>query len=115
MKRADILLALGAAAVAVILFLLLGGTSGDEAIIYLNGEEYARMSLYIEDTLCIDQGDGKINIVETDGRGGVRMQSSSCKNRICIDHGWLYASGADNAEWIVCLPNGISICIAEGE
>ncbi len=108
-------MAAGAAVVAVILFLLLDGTAGNEAIIYLNGEEYARMSLYVKDTLCIDQGDGKINIIETDGRGGVRMQSSSCKNRICVDQGWLEANGADNAEWIVCLPNGISICIAEGE
>lgn len=105
-------MAVGAAILAAILFIISSGTRGGTAIIYLNGEEYARMPLNKAATLKIEQGN-EFNIIITDGRGGVQMQASSCKNQLCVDQGRITAQSSDNSRWIICLPNGISICIGE--
>ena len=74
-------MAVGAIIIAAILIILSRGARyGGEAVIYLNGEEYARMPLDRADTLKIEQDGEKINLIETDGRGNVRMHSSTCKN-----------------------------------
>ena len=86
-------MAVGAIIIAAILIILSRGARyGGEAVIYLNGEEYARMPLEKADTLKIEQDGEKINLIESDGRGNVRMHSSTCKNQLCVEQGWL---GAD--------------------
>lgn len=73
-------MAVGAIIIAAILIILSRGARyGGEAVIYLNGEEYARMPLDRADTLKIEQDGEKINLIESDGRGNVRMHSSTCK------------------------------------
>ncbi|PWM45959.1 MAG: hypothetical protein DBX62_07335 [Clostridia bacterium] len=117
MKRADVYLAVGAIIIAAILIILSRGARyGGEAVIYLNGEEYARMPLDRADTLKIEQDSEKINLIESDGRGNVRMHSSTCKNQLCVEQGWLGADAqSDNGRWIVCLPNGVSITVSGDE
>lgn len=117
MKRADVYLAAGAIIIAAILIIISRGARyGKTAIVYINGEEYTRMRLDRADTLKIEQDGEKVNLIETDGLGRIRMQSSTCKNQICVNEGWIGEDdGADNGHWIVCLPNGVSICVSEGE
>ena len=90
-----------------------GRQDGGIATVYLNAKEYARLPLYKADTLSIEQENGQVNVIETDGLGHVRMLSSTCKNQLCVHQGWLGAQEADNSGWIVCLPNGVSIQITE--
>ncbi len=110
-------MAVGAIIIAAILIILSrGARCGGEAVIYLNGEEYARMPLDRADTLKIEQDGEKINLIESDGRGNVRMHSSTCKNQLCVEQGWLGADAqSDNGRWIVCLPNGVSITVSGDE
>ena len=110
-------MAVGAIIIAAILIILSRGARyGGEAVIYLNGEEYARMPLDRADTLKIEQDGEKINLIESDGRGNVRMHSSTCKNPLCVEQGWLGADAqSDNGRWIVCLPNGVSITVSGDE
>lgn len=115
MKRADIYLAAGAVILALILIVAMHPTknAGSLATVYLNAKEYARLPLYKADTLSIEQENGQVNVIETDGLGHVRMLSSTCKNQLCVHQGWLGVQEADNSGWIVCLPNGVSIQITE--
>ena len=82
MKRADIYLAAGAVILALILIVAMRPTNnaGGLATVYLNAKEYARLPLYKADTLSIEQENGQVNVIETDGLGHVRMLSSTCKN-----------------------------------
>ena len=67
-------------------------------------------------SLKIEQDGEKINLIESDGRGNVRMHSSTCKNQLCVEQGWLGADAqSDNGRWIVCLPNGVSITVSGDE
>lgn len=52
-----------------------------------------------------------MNVVEI-FKGGVRMQSASCHNQLCVQQGDVTPQSAAHAalkNWIVCLPNGVSI------
>ena len=108
-------MAAGAVILALILIVAMRPTknAGGLATVYLNAKEYARLPLYKADTLSIEQENGQVNVIETDGLGHVRMLSSTCKNQLCVHQGWLGAQEADNSGWIVCLPNGVSIHITE--
>lgn len=113
MKRIDLVVIGTVLALAAILLLLFRVPSGAEgyAVVYVNDEEYARLPLDTPATLTIDQGDGKVNVVEI-FKGGVRMQSASCHNQLCVQQGDVTPQSAAHAalkNWIVCLPNGVSI------
>ena len=88
MKRIDLVVIGTVLALAAILLLLFRAPSGAEgyAVVYVNDEEYARLPLDTPATLTIDQGDGKVNVVEI-FKGGVRMQSASCHNQLCVPNG----------------------------
>ena len=51
-----------------------------------------------------------------DHENGVRMESSSCKNQICVKQGTISLETADElalGRWIICLPNGVSVELSE--
>lgn len=115
MKRNDLFI-LGAVLALAAILLLLRLPSGEKGcvIVYVNDAEYARLPLGTPTTFTIDQGNGMVNVVEV-FPGGVRMQSSTCKNQLCVLQGDVTAESAAHAaleNWIVCLPNRVSIELA---
>ena len=62
-------------------------------------------------TITIDQGDGKVNVIEITERGAV-MHSASCKNQDCVHQGDVTLDNYNNRvlnNWIICLPNQVTI------
>ncbi len=80
--------------------------------IYVGGDVYARISADDYQTITIDQGDGKVNVVVID-ESGVRMESSTCKNQLCVKQGVIdthtHSDDILMNNWIICMPNGVSI------
>ena len=121
MKKKDILLICGVLLLALVAFfasrLLLPNSSGAEVTVYVGGEVYAKVSASDYQTITVDQGDGKVNVIVIDA-SGVRMDSSTCKNQICVRHGTIDPAQADELlldHWIVCLPNGVSVEVTGAE
>ena len=120
-KKKDWLILGGVLLLAALAFLatrlLLPSDSDANVTIYLHGEVYARVPADDYQTITIDQGDGKVNVVVID-ESGVRMESSTCKNQLCVRQGTIDAHAHDGVElnnWIICMPNGVAIEIAAGE
>lgn len=85
--------------------------------IYVNDETYASVPADEYQQITIDQGDGKINVVSID-ETGVRMLSSTCRNQICVRTGTIHPDMHEELlinNWIVCLPNGVSVEISGAE
>ena len=121
MKKKDILLICGVLLLALAVFfasrLLLPNSSGAEVTVYVDGEVYAKVSASDYQTITVDQGDGKVNVIVIDA-SGVRMDSSTCKNQICVRHSTIDPAQADELlldHWIVCLPNGVSVEVTGAE
>lgn len=113
MSRRDLLILGTVLAVAAALFALFGvkRVKPAYAVIYVHDVEYARVSLQEDQTIQVDQGDGKINVVTID-RFGVRMESSTCRNQLCVRQGTIDPASMDElalGNWIVCLPNGVTV------
>ncbi len=92
-------------------------TEGATVAVYVRGEVYAKVGADEYQTITIDQGDGKVNVVVID-EDGVRMESSTCKNQICVRHGTVDPDRVDELlldRWIICLPNGVSVEVTGGE
>ena len=89
----------------------------DMIIITVDGKEYTRVPLSRPGQVVIDQGGGMVNVVEVSSRGAV-MHSSTCDNQLCVQMGEVTV---DNWEWrpnqqfIICLPNRVSIELAVKE
>lgn len=108
--------ALLAAAVAALVFALTR-TAPATVTVYVGDEVYERRSVDDYGTVTVDQGDGRVNVIVID-ETGVRMESSTCKNQICVHEGTLDPEKMDSLlldNWIVCLPNGVSVELSEGE
>ena len=85
--------------------------------VYVGGEEYAKVSAEDYQTITVDQGDGKVNVIVI-GEHGVYMESATCKNQICVHHSPIDPNQADDLlldHWIVCLPNGVSVEVTGAE
>ena len=115
MKKKDILLICGVLLLALAAFFasrLFAQTSdAAQVTVYVSGAVYAQVSANDYQTITVDQGGGKVNVIVIDG-SGVRMESSTCKNQICVHHGTIDPNNADELlldHWIVCLPNGVSV------
>jgi hypothetical protein len=110
MRKADWFIIGGVLLLALVAFaasrLLQPADSAATVTIYVGGDVYARISADDYQAITIDQGDGKVN-------GGVRMDSSTCKNQLCVKQGTLDThSHSDEIllnNWIICMPNGVSI------
>lgn len=74
--------------------------SGDIAVIYVNGEEYARLPLS-EDTETDVLGTNVVCVSD----GSVFMKSATCPDKVCMHQAPLSTCERD----IVCMPNRVSI------
>jgi hypothetical protein len=116
MRKADWFIIGGVLLLALVAFaasrLLQPADSAATVTIYVGGDVYARISADDYQAITIDQGDGKVNVVVID-ESGVRMDSSTCKNQLCVKQGTLDThSHSDEIllnNWIICMPNGVSI------
>lgn len=117
MKRFDLIIIGAAVLLALALFLLLRPAlhKAAYAVVYVNDSEYARLPLDTPTLLTVEQENGALNVIRICD-GGVRMESSSCRNQLCVQQGHLTTEKAQSAalaNWIVCLPNGVSIELVE--
>ncbi len=115
------------AGIAVLALMLLAGSmllrqprpevEEDTVIISVDGKEYRRIPLSSPQTVTVEQDNGCVNVVEITERGAV-MLSSTCENQLCVDMGevtvenWPYRP---NQQFIICLPNRVSIELAVTE
>ena len=121
MKKKDILLICGVLLLALLAFLasrlLMPQSTGARVTVYVGDAVYAEVAADDYQTITIDQGDGKVNVVII-GEDGVHMESSTCKNQICVHHGVIDPQQANELlldNWIVCLPNGVSVEVTGAE
>ncbi len=108
-------------AAALAVFALAGrpGTQADEdmIIITVDGKEYMRVPLSQPQTVTVDQGDGRVNVIDVSGHGAV-MHSSTCDNQLCVKMGEVTVDNWEfrpNQQFIICLPNRVSIELAVTE
>lgn len=89
----------------------------DMVIITIGGKEYARVPLSKPQTVTVTQDNGCVNVVEVSDHGAV-MVSSTCDNQLCVEMGevtvdnWEFRS---NQQFIICLPNRVSVELAVTE
>ncbi len=83
----------------------------DLVIVTVDGREYARVPLSRPGPVTIRQENGAENVVLVSEKGAV-MQSSTCDNQLCVHMGevtvenWQYRP---NQQFIICLPNRVSV------
>lgn len=117
------LLVIAAVAMVAVLLLIVGMTVRPQkaeenmAIISVDGKEYKRVPLTAPQVVTIEQADGCANVVEVTAQGAV-MRSSTCDNQLCVGMGevtvdnWPYRA---NQQFIICLPNRVSVELAVTE
>lgn len=118
MKKRDWILIGGLLLLAsvVFLFLLRSRTAPTYVTIYVHDEIYRRVSATEYQRITVDQGDGCVNVIRID-QDGVCMESSTCKNQLCVLRGVQPCDGTDEivlGNWIICLPNGVSVELSDG-
>lgn len=70
-----------------------------------------RVPLGQKQTLTVTQEDGSVNVVEISERGAV-MASSTCHNQLCVQMGEVTLDNWEtrpNQQFIICLPNRVSV------
>jgi hypothetical protein len=121
MTGRDILIVLAVIAAALILYSSFAKTKTASAS-YVNvflgtgGEPTQHVPLNEDKTIRIDQGDGRVNVIEIKD-SGVRMAYSTCINQDCVHEGVVTDESRKHralGDWIVCLPNAVSIELVEG-
>lgn len=121
MTGRDLLIALAVIAAALVLYLFFGRSKTASATyvnVYLGtgGAPSQHVPLNEDRTLRIDQGDGRVNVIEIKN-GGVQMAYATCKNQDCVREGIVTDESRKHrplGDWIICLPNGVSIELVEG-
>lgn len=121
MDKKNWLVIAGIAAVALILLavVLLGPRPAKDVeestvIISVDGKEYARVPLSKPRTVTVTQEDGSVNVVEVSDHGAV-MAHSTCDNQLCVKMGEVTVDNWEfrpNREFIICLPNRVSVELA---
>ncbi len=120
-KNIGIIAALLIAAVVLLLSvtLLRPRTDGASAeiVVTLDGREYARVPVGQEQTLAVQQSDGSVNVIRITERGAV-MESSTCENQLCVEMGEVTLDNWEtrpNQQFIICLPNRVSVELVVNE
>ncbi len=120
-KNIGIIAALLIAAVVLLLSvtLLRPRTDGASAeiVVTLDGREYARVPVGQEQTLAVQQPDGSVNVIRITARGAV-MESSTCENQLCVEMGEVTLDNWEtrpNQQFIICLPNRVSVELVVNE
>lgn len=111
MKKTDLILALAAilAAVGIWLFYSAGAEKGLTAVVTVDGEVRAELSLEENETATIETEWG-YNIVHTEN-GQAFVTEADCRDQICVEHKKIEKTG----ETIVCLPHKMVVEIIGGE
>lgn len=89
----------------------------NQVVITVDGKEYARIPLSRPQTVTVTQDNGCVNVVEVTQQGAV-MQSSTCGNQLCVKMGEVTVDNwqfRPNQQFIICLPNRVSIELAVTE
>lgn len=114
------LLVIGAVVAVAVLLLIVSLTvrpqkaEENTVIISVDGKEYKRIPLSEPQLVTVEQADGCVNVIEVTSQGAV-MLSSTCDNQLCVGMGevtvenWPYRA---NQQFIICLPNRVSIELA---
>lgn len=110
--KGDMLLIAALLVVLALSALLLARPKGGDKIrVYLGQEVYTEASLSKDQVILVEQPEGKWNKLVIQG-GEAWMDSASCKNQDCVHQGHLSKAGASTGilgNWIVCLPNQVSV------
>jgi hypothetical protein len=106
-KRNDIILlctliSLGAILLTVITFIFSG--KGEDVVIRIDGEEYARLPLSKDTELIINSEHGENFLVIKDRKAYVK--SASCPKQVCVNSGYL-----SEISPIICKHNHLSITL----
>ena len=112
-----VLLAAVALLAGVLLTRPMTAVEEDMVIITIEGKEYARVPLSKPQTVTVKQGNGCVNVVEVSDHGAV-MLSSTCDNQLCVNMGEVTVDNWEfrpNQQFIICLPNRVSIELAVTE
>ena len=112
-----VLLAAVALLAGVLLTRPMTAVEEDMVIITIDGKEYARVPLSKPQTVTVKQGNGCVNVVEVSDHGAV-MLSSTCDNQLCVNMGEVTVDNWEfrpNQQFIICLPNRVSIELAVTE
>ena len=114
------------AAIAMVALLMLAMTlllrpmqavEEDVVIISVDGREYARVPLSRPQTVTVAQENGSVNVIEVSDHGAV-MHSSTCDNQLCVQMGEVTVDNWEfrpNQQFIICLPNRVSVELAVTE
>ena len=78
---------------------------GAEAVILVDGQRWARLSLFQNQDIHVPGPLGSSHIQVKDGQ--VRFINSPCPNKLCVHTGWIRQGG----ETATCLPNQVSLHI----
>ena len=120
MKK-NLLIPLSLAALAAVLLLVSGllapRVAEDMVIISVGGKEWRRIPLSQPQEIRIEQENGCVNVVSVSGRGAV-MTSSTCDNQLCVKMGEVTVDNWEfrpNQQFIICLPNKVSVELAVKE
>lgn len=116
-----VILVIAAAAVmllaATLLLRPMQAVEEDQVVITVDGKVYARVPLSSPRTVTVDQDNGCVNVVEVSDHGAV-MVSSTCDNQLCVKMGEVTVDNWEfrpNQQFIICLPNRVSIELAVTE
>lgn len=104
LKKADIILVAVVLLISLIFLLLLKSDGKGVAVIYLEGKEHSRIDLSDTKTeqiinignVCIRAYDGEIRVI-----------SSDCPDKVCVNSGAV----SKNGSVIACVPNKIVIAV----
>ena len=118
MKRRNLLLVGGMVLLAIGMMalspLFLTRTAESMVIITVDGQEYCRVPLSRPQRVTVDQGDGRVNVIDITAEGAV-MASSTCGNQLCIHMGAVTLNNWETRPqqtYIICLPNRVSVELA---
>lgn len=113
LKKKDIIIILAGAVICTAFFLLrplfISDAVTGNVVIFKDGAEYARMNLYEDASLVIEDKDGNRNRVAI-RNASVYMQDSSCKNQLCVHQGMMNGDNLTQrplGNRIICLPNRV--------
>ena len=81
------------------------------ADIYVDEKLYEAVPLNEDLVITVDQGDGKVNVVEVKD-GSIFMADSTCADHLCVNQGKMNGENYENRpmyNWIICLPNKVTV------
>ena len=119
MKRTDWLIlgaVLFAALASFCVFSFLHARPTGYVTVYVGEAVFATVPVDAYQTITVDQGDGKVNVVVIDPQG-VHMESATCHNQLCVNQGVISPEddGQSLTHRIICLPNGVTVALTGPE